>query len=106
MIRGKLTLYLSIVDGTEPQKRSVQDAIATINTKKENILFVGFSDAFQNEIRGELPPLYQDKFFLLYSFQLLHKDQAPCTQKCLPGPNYSKALIIMRAGVKNQLNLI
>jgi signal transduction histidine kinase len=60
VIQGKLTLYLSIVDGTEPQKRAIQDAIT--NSKKENIFFVGFSDAFQEAIKEDLPSIYQKKF--------------------------------------------
>lgn len=63
MTLGKLTLYLSIVDGVEPQRRSVHDAISTIKRKNENILFIGFSEVFQYEIRNDLPPIYQDKFF-------------------------------------------
>ncbi|MDP3641239.1 MAG: histidine kinase dimerization/phospho-acceptor domain-containing protein, partial [Alphaproteobacteria bacterium] len=62
MTLGKLTLYLSILDGAEPQKRAVKDAIATIKKKKDTILFVGFSEPIQAELRGDLPPVYQDKF--------------------------------------------
>jgi K+-sensing histidine kinase KdpD len=60
---GKLTLYLSIVDGSEPERRAVKDAVATIKKKDENVLFVGFSESFQEEIRDDLPPVYQGKFF-------------------------------------------
>jgi K+-sensing histidine kinase KdpD len=60
---GKLTLYLSIVDGNEPQRRAVHDAITTTNIKKETIFFVGFSESFQEDIKEELPPVFQDKFF-------------------------------------------
>ncbi len=63
MISGKLRLYLSIVDGTEPQQRAVRDAIATIKNKKDNILFVGFSETFQDEVLDDLLPIYHDKFF-------------------------------------------
>ncbi|QOL20460.1 ATP-binding protein [Candidatus Bodocaedibacter vickermanii] len=63
MTSGKLTLYLSITDGAEPQKRAVKDAIATIKKKKDNILFVGFSEALQAEIQNDLPPIYKDNFF-------------------------------------------
>lgn len=63
MHRGKLTLYLSIVAGNEPQKRVVRDAISSVNSKKENILFVGFSESFQEDITKDLPTFYHDKFF-------------------------------------------
>lgn len=63
MSSGKLTLYLSIVDGAAPQKRAVRDAIATIKKKKDTILFVGFSEILQAEIKSDLPSIYQDKFF-------------------------------------------
>jgi hypothetical protein len=63
VISGKLRLYLSIVDGTEPQQRAVRDAIATIKNKKDNILFVGFSETFQDEVLDDLLPIYHDKFF-------------------------------------------
>ncbi len=62
MKQGKLTLYLSIVDGVAPQKRAIQDAISSLNKKSENLLFIGFSESSQAELKKNLPKTYRNKF--------------------------------------------
>ncbi|KIM06943.1 MAG: hypothetical protein KU29_07930 [Sulfurovum sp. FS06-10] len=65
MIRGKLTLYLSIVDGIRPQQRAIEDAItATKNSKKENVFFLGFSDTLYKSLKVDLPSAFKEKFII------------------------------------------
>lgn len=63
MTIGKLVLCLSIVDGLDPQKRAVQEALASIDTKKDNIIFIGFSPTSQKHIQNIIPSEYLDKFY-------------------------------------------
>lgn len=63
MTIGKLVLCLSIVDGFDPQKRSVQEALSNIDTKKDNIIFIGFSPASQKYLQDIIPSEYLDKFY-------------------------------------------
>lgn len=63
MIKGKLTLYLSIVDGIDPQKRALQDAIASIKkNKKDTLLFIGFSESLKILLKKDLPHAHRNKF--------------------------------------------
>lgn len=62
MIKHKLTLYLSIIDGIIPQRRAIHDAIASINKKTETIFFIGFSELAQSILKKDIPKSYHQKF--------------------------------------------
>lgn len=62
MTKAKLTLYLSIIDGIDPQKRALQDAVASINKKREKVLFIGFPESVQPLLKKHIHNSYHDRF--------------------------------------------
>lgn len=63
MQQGNLTLCLSILEGEEPQRRSIEEALAQGNSLTDNIVFIGFSPTFQKSIQKIIPPQHHDNFF-------------------------------------------
>lgn len=63
VIIGKLTLCLSILPGEDPQRRSIEEAISSVNPSKATIIFIGFAPHFQENIQNIIPPQYHNNFF-------------------------------------------
>ena len=62
MIKHKLTLYLSIIDGITPQRRAIHDAIESIDKKKQTLFFIGFSELAQSILKKDIPESYHQQF--------------------------------------------
>jgi K+-sensing histidine kinase KdpD len=60
---GKLTLCLSVIEGEDPQRRSIEEAMAAINPSKETLMFIGFTSQFKEKIQSVIPTQYHDNFF-------------------------------------------
>jgi len=63
VIIGKLTLCLSVIEGEDPQRRSIEEAMAAINPSKETVMFIGFTSQFKEKIQSVIPTQYHDNFF-------------------------------------------